>query len=128
MHCPQLLPRSGNNTNSKRGLSFTRILGLPDPPKPSAHVRSPLFRGLRNIKDAVAKLGDGKLKTHAIRLPKNLDSLKGFAKCCPKNEYQCKAAPPQQAVGIFMIWSPTLPAPKVRIRRSPRRDKGRLMR
>ncbi|WP_342436454.1 deaminase domain-containing protein [Paenibacillus sp. FSL L8-0436] len=66
--------------NSKKVLSVTRKMGLPDPklPRPGAHVRSPLFRGLGNIKDAVAKLGDGKLKTHALRLPKNLDSLKGF--------------------------------------------------
>ncbi|OMD35301.1 hypothetical protein BSK56_33065, partial [Paenibacillus borealis] len=47
-------------------------------PRPGAHVRSPLFRGLGNIKDAIAKLCDGKLKNHALRLPKNLDSLKGF--------------------------------------------------
>ncbi|WP_438491492.1 hypothetical protein [Paenibacillus sp. IHBB 3054] len=78
----QLLPCMGIAQKSKKELSLSssRELALPDPklPRPGGHLRSPLFRGLGNIKDAIAKLGDGKLKTHALRLPKNLDSLKGF--------------------------------------------------
>ncbi|MDY8025132.1 contractile injection system protein, VgrG/Pvc8 family [Paenibacillus polymyxa] len=75
------IPGLGAARNSKKALSLSRKLDLPDP---KIHVSekhvpsSTILRGSEKLDAQVAKLGDGKFKTNAIRFPTNFESLGNY--------------------------------------------------
>ncbi|MCC3382259.1 contractile injection system protein, VgrG/Pvc8 family [Paenibacillus farraposensis] len=75
------IPGLGAARDSKKALSLARELDLPDP---KIHVSekhvpsSTILRGSEKLDAQVAKLGNGKFKTNAIRLPTNFESLGSY--------------------------------------------------